>query len=71
MLERKIPIRSATAFSSLSLRGRPRAEGAEQAPVERMSVKYNLSFDLACNTKKETEVSPRLSNFVLQICIIT
>ena len=41
MLERKIPIRSATAFSSLSLRGRPRAEGAEQAPVER-SAKCNM-----------------------------
>ena len=31
----KIPIRSATDISSLLLRGRPRAEGAEQAPVER------------------------------------
>ena len=34
-VRRKIPIRSATDISSLLLRGRPRAEGAEQAPVER------------------------------------
>ena len=38
----KFPIRSATAFSSLLLRGRPRAEGAEQAPVERTSAKDNF-----------------------------
>lgn len=61
----KIPIRSATAFSSLLLRGRPRAEGAEQAPVERTTVGGYFSQRQTCNTKKETEVSLRLSNFVL------
>ena len=62
---RKIPIRSATAFSSLSLRGRPRAEGAEQAPVERSACKGNFHWKIPATQKKETEVSMRLSNFVL------
>lgn len=61
----KIPIRSATAFSSLSLRGRPRAEGAEQAPVERSACKGNFHWKIPATQKKETEVSMRLSNFVL------
>ena len=61
----KIPIRSATAFSSLLLRGRPRAEGAEQAPVERSACKGNFHWKIPATQKKETEVSMRLSNFVL------
>ena len=48
----KIPIRSATAFSSLSLRGRPRAEGAEQAPVERSACKGNFHWKIPATQKK-------------------
>ncbi len=60
-----MPIRSGTAFSSLLLRGRSRAEGAEQDPVERTADEGYFSQEQTCNTKKETEVSLRLSNFVL------
>ena len=59
-------------FSSLLLEGRPRAEGAEQAPVERTT--DNGNFDSVLyqqHKKKETAVSPSLSNFVLSKCIIT
>ena len=48
----KIPIRSETAFSSLLLRGKLRAEGAEQVSDERTAAEGYLSRELTCNPKE-------------------
>ncbi len=57
-------------FSSHSLGVRPYPERVGQAPVERIRNKGNFRVDSTGDTKKETEVSLGLRNFVL-LCTST
>jgi len=54
----KFPIRSVTTFPSLLLRGRPRAEGAVQAPVESIRKKGNFYSSVLAATQKRRPKSP-------------